>query len=133
MNINRIKPPNSIASGAYFPAVEVESKGFNQLFVSGQGTKDAHTGARNLGNIKDQTKAVMENLKTVINGCGYKMNDIVKTTIFLIDMNDFDEVNIIYKEYFAPDKYPARATVGVKELPGGQALEIEAIAFKNNS
>ena len=133
MKINRLKPKNSITSGAYFPAVEIAHKDYKQLFISGQGTKDSKTGVRNLGTIKEQAITVMENLKNVVESCGYSMDNIAKTTIFLIDINDFDTVNTVYKKYFAQENLPSRSTVSVKELPGGQALEIEAIAFKKKT
>tara|TARA_R100000935_G_scaffold37437_1_gene58492 strand:+ start:548 stop:949 length:402 start_codon:yes stop_codon:yes gene_type:complete len=130
MKIIRHKPKNSVTSGAYFPAVEVHEGYIKQLFVSGQGTKDPVTGERFLGEIKGQAIVVMDNLKNVVEGSGYSMNEIVKVTIFLISMSDFEDVNEVYQSYFPKGLYPARSTVAVKELPGGQGVEIDAIAFK---
>tara|TARA_R100000935_G_scaffold2632_4_gene7062 strand:- start:8781 stop:9182 length:402 start_codon:yes stop_codon:yes gene_type:complete len=130
MKIIRHKPKNSVTSGAYFPAVEVQLENIKQLFVSGQGTKDPVSGERFLGEIKGQAIVVMDNLKNVVEGSGYSMEEIVKVTIFLIKMSDFEAVNEVYESYFSEGHYPARSTVAVKELPGGQAVEIDAIAFK---
>lgn len=132
MKIIRHKPQGSVTSGPYFPAVEVQEGNIRQLFVSGQGTKNFQTGEKFLGEIKGQTKVVMDNLKNVIEGSGYSMDEVVKTTIFLVNMSDFQDVNEIYQGYFSEGQYPARSTVAVKELPGGQDIEIDAIAFKIN-
>jgi 2-iminobutanoate/2-iminopropanoate deaminase len=130
MKIIRHKPKDSVTSGPYFPAVEVQEGYIKQLFVSGQGTKDPVTGERFLGEIKVQAIVVMDNLKNVVEGSGYSMDEIVKVTIFLINMSDFEAVNEVYQSYFSEGQYPARSTVAVKELPGGQGVEIDAIAFK---
>ncbi|WP_026838486.1 RidA family protein [Gillisia sp. JM1] len=130
MKIIHHKPKNSVTSGPYFPAVEVQEDNIKQLFVSGQGTKDPVTGERFLGEIKGQAIVVMDNLKNVVEGSGYSMDEIVKVTIFLINMSDFEAVNKVYQSYFSEGQYPARSTVAVKELPGGQGVEIDAIAFK---
>ena len=130
MDIIRHKPQGSSVSGPYFPAVEVKEKEFCQLFVSGQGTKNPLTGERVLGAIEDQTVAVMNNLKLVIEGCGFSMAKVVKVTIFLTNMDDFEAVNDIYRDYFPEGTFPARSTVAVKELPGGQSIEIDAIVVR---
>lgn len=133
MKIIRHKPQNSVTSGPYFPAVEVQEGNIKQLYISGQGTKDPLTGKRCLGDIKEQAIVTMNNLKNVVEGCGYSMDEIVKVTIFLINMSDFDEVNEVFQSYFSDGKYPARSTVAVKELPGGQGVEIDAIGVKKDT
>ena len=130
MEINRLKPKNSVASGAYHPAVEVRQGEVSTLYVSGQGTVNPETGQRVLGPLTDQTVQVMDNLKNVVVGSGYDMDHVVKTTIFLTDMDDFFEVNAVYARYFKAACLPARSTCAVKELPGGQNVEIEAVAVK---
>ena len=132
MKIIRHKPKNSVVSGSYYPAVEIQTGSIKQLFTSGQGTKDPLTDERFVGEIEGQTKMAMGNLKNVIEGCGYSMDEIVKVTLFLTSMSDFDIVNDVYQSYFSEGKYPARSTVAVKELPGGQNIEIEAIAVKGD-
>jgi len=130
MNIIRHSPPNTITGGPYVPAVEIEHNGFRQLYVSGQGTADPVTRERHTGLIEDQAKAALNNLKNVLEGCGYAMKDVVKITLYLININDFTVVNSVYRSYFEQEHYPARSTVAVKELPGGQGIEIDAIAVR---
>jgi 2-iminobutanoate/2-iminopropanoate deaminase len=77
--------------------------------------------------VKTQTKQVCENLKAVLEAAGSKIENVVKTTIFLDDINNFSAVNEIYSEYF--EHKPARSTVAVKELPKSAKVEIECIAF----
>lgn len=72
---------------------------------------------------------VMNNLKIVVEGSGYSIDEIVKVTIFLINMSGFEAVNEVYQSYFSEGQYPVLSTVAVKELPGGQGVEIDAIAF----
>lgn len=130
--IKRITPVNSKTSGPYFPSVEVTGNGISQLYISGQGTTDPKTGQRFLGAIKEQAEIAMDNLKSVIEGSGYSMNNVVKVTLFITDMSDSNIVNEVYKKYFSEENYPARSIVGVKELPGGQKIEVEAIAVKKS-
>jgi len=77
--------------------------------------------------VKIQTRQVCENLKAVLEASGAKLENVVKTTIFLDDINNFNDVNEIYGEYFVHK--PARSTVAVKELPKGAKVEIECVAF----
>ncbi len=101
----------------------------NMLFVSGQVGKNPHTGELILGNIKSETKQVMENIKGILTDAEMDFTHIVKTTIFLADMNDFASVNEVYGSYFTGD-YPARETVQVSKLPLGVNVEISIIAVK---
>jgi 2-iminobutanoate/2-iminopropanoate deaminase len=80
--------------------------------------------------IEYQTKQVLKNLYYVLKAAGSDFNDVIKTTIFLADMNDFAKVNEIYEHYFGDHK-PARSTVAVKTLPKGALVEIECIALAN--
>jgi len=77
--------------------------------------------------VKAQTKQVCENLKAVLEAAGVKLENVVKTTIFLDDINNFAAVNEVYGEYFTHK--PARSTVAVKELPKGAKVEIECVAY----
>ncbi len=109
------------AIGPYSQAVKVG----NIIFTSGQ---IALTPAGEFldGDVKTQTKQVCENLKAVLNASGANISNVVKTTIFLADINDFAAVNEVYGEYFSHK--PARSTVAVKDLPKGAKVEIECIA-----
>ena len=80
------------------------------------------------GSVENQTKQVMENLSAVLTAAGSSLNKIVKTTIYLTDINDFALVNDLYANYFEGDAKPARATVEVSNLPKGVKLEIDCIA-----
>lgn len=97
------------------------------LFTSGQVAINPQTGEVVAGGIEAQTKQVMENLKQILIAAGMSFNDVVKTTVFITDMNNFSTVNEVYGHYFA-DKLPARSCVGVASLPKGVLVEIELIA-----
>ncbi len=109
------------AIGPYSQAIKVG----NMIFTSGQIalTKDGEFLDKD---VKTQTKQVCENLKAVLEAAGAKIENVVKTTIFLSDINDFNAVNEVYGKYFAHK--PARSTVAVKELPKNAKVEIECIA-----
>ena len=97
------------------------------LFLSGQIPLDPASGQMIDGDISAQTKRVMENLGAVLKAAGLSFEAVVRTTIFLADMNDFAKVNEVYGTYFnAPA--PARASVQVAQLPRGARVEIDAIA-----
>ncbi len=97
------------------------------VFVSGQtGTKDPATG-QPLEGVEAQAKQVLANLATVLQTAGLSLANVVKTTIFLTDINDFATVNGVYGEVMG-DSPPARSTVAVAALPGGAAVEMEVIA-----
>ena len=81
------------------------------------------------GTIKEQTRQVMENLKALLEKEGLTFENVVKTTIYLTDMNNYGEVNETYMEYFA-DVFPAREAIGIKDLPLGASIEISMIAGK---
>ncbi len=98
------------------------------LFCSGQIPLDAVSGELAQGDIAVQTRQVLENIRAVLAAGGATFARVVKTTIYLIDMNDFTSVNTVYGEYFG-DVPPARSTVAVAALPRGARVEIEAIAL----
>jgi 2-iminobutanoate/2-iminopropanoate deaminase len=98
------------------------------LFVAGQVPVDPVTGDFVLGAISEQTQRVMENIKLILEAAGASLNDVVRTTIYLANMADFNDVNETYGNYFDLDP-PARTTIGVAALPKGVAIEIDVIAY----
>ena len=113
------------AIGPYSQAVE--ANGF--VFVSGQIPLDPRTGNIAAGDIREQTKRVMENGKAILAAAGCAMSNVVKSTIYLKNIGDFAGVNEIYGSYFPADP-PARATVEVSRLPKDVAVEMDFIAVK---
>jgi 2-iminobutanoate/2-iminopropanoate deaminase len=109
--------------GPYSQAVQCGS----ELYCSGQIPLDPQTGELVDGDIGAQTERVIENLGAVLCAAGCNYADVIKTTIFLIDMRDFTAVNAVYERYFGATK-PARSTVAVAALPRGARLEIDCIA-----
>lgn len=111
------------AIGPYSQGVEWDSK---LLFTSGQIPLDPKTGQLVEGDIKIQTRQVMENLKAVLEAGGSSLKKVIKCTVFLADMNDFAAMNEVYGEYFqqAP---PARSAFQVARLPKDARIEIEAV------
>jgi 2-iminobutanoate/2-iminopropanoate deaminase len=99
----------------------------NFLFCSGQAALDPASGVLVEGGIEPETERVMANLTAVLDAAGATWEDVVKTTIFLVDMGDFATVNAIYGR-FVGDPPPARSTVGVAALPKGARVEIEVVA-----
>ena len=97
------------------------------LYVSGQIAIDPKSGELMLDNIEEETEMVMENLKAVIEAAGLTMENIVKTSIFISDMNNFSRINEVYGSYFEKD-FPARETVQVSVLPKNVNVEISCIA-----
>ena len=97
------------------------------LFVSGQVPLDPATGQLVGGDIAAQTRRVFDNLAAVLKAGGRSFSDVVRTTVFLADMNDFATVNDVYGSYFS-EPYPARATVQVARLPKDARVEIDVIA-----
>ncbi|MDR2803881.1 MAG: RidA family protein [Treponema sp.] len=96
------------------------------VFTSGQIPLDPKTGEMVGGDVAEQTERVITNLKAVLEAAGSSLNNIVKTTCFLSDMNDFARFNEIYAKYFL--EKPARSTVAVRQLPKNALVEIEAVA-----
>jgi len=109
--------------GPYSPGIKIG----NWLFMSGQGPLDPET-KKIPEEFSDQVKATMENLKGIIETAGGTMDHIVKTTVFLKDMKNFEKMNRVYKKYFS-EKPPARSCVEVARLPLDIQVEIEAIAY----
>ena len=116
------KTPKAI--GPYSQAIHAG----NFLFLSGQIPLDPKTGELVKGDLREQTKQVLENLRGVLESEKLEMKDVVKVTIFLKDIGNFNQVNEVYATYF-PSSPPARSTVGVAKLPRDAEIEIEAIAL----
>ena len=116
------KAPNAV--GPYSQAISSEP----MVFVSGQIPLDPATGNVVKGDIKAQTKRTLTNVKEILTAAGSSMDEVVKITVFLTDMNDFAEMNKTYAEFFG-DKPPARTCVEVSRLPKDVNIEIDAIAL----
>lgn len=116
------------AVGPYSQAIELDG----WIFCSGQIGLDATTGKLVEGGIEVETRRVMENLREVLDAAGARLADVVKTSIFLTDLKDFETVNRIYSEHFE-QPYPARSTVQVSALPRSARVEIEVIARRSNA
>ena len=119
-----ISKKTPLAIGPYSSALKIG----NLVFVSGQLPIDPVVGEIVEGEIEVQVKRSLENLKAVLESYSIGMENIVKTTIFLKDMNHFSRVNKIYGEYFT-GQFPTRSCVEVSRLPKDADIEIEAIAF----
>ncbi|MVT07317.1 RidA family protein [Chitinophaga tropicalis] len=101
----------------------------NLLFVSGQIALHPETNQLVQDDIKTETRQVMENLKAILTAAGIDFSNVLKSTIFITNMNDFAQINEVYGSYFS-DAYPARETVQVAALPKGVNVEISVIASK---
>ncbi|RQD70609.1 MAG: RidA family protein [Tindallia sp. MSAO_Bac2] len=113
------------AIGPYSQAVEAG----NMIFVSGQLPLDPETMEFVSEDIQEQTRQSLINLKAILESAGFGMDQIIKTTVFVKDMNEFGKMNEVYGEFFQDHK-PARACVEVARLPKDAKVEIEAIAIK---
>ena len=111
------------AIGPYSQAI----KSGDLVFLSGQIPLDPASGELVSGDVEAQARRVLDNLRAVLAAAGCSFQDVVKTTIYLIDLADFTAVNAVYESFFSGDP-PARATVQVAALPKGARVEIDAIA-----
>jgi 2-iminobutanoate/2-iminopropanoate deaminase len=116
------------AIGPYSQAVSVSVGDKTMVFCSGQIALDPQTGVMSDGDVSEQARIVLDNLGNVLAAAGASYGDVVKTTIFLADMNDFAVVNALYAARFPLDP-PARSTVAAAGLPRGARVEIDAIAI----
>ena len=117
------KAPKAV--GPYSQAVKVG----NWLFISGQIAINPETGKLEGKNVAEQTERILKNIEAILHEVGFSKNNVVKTTVYLKNIEDFAEMNGIYAKFFEEHK-PARATVEVSNLPLGALVEIEAIAVK---
>ena len=121
--INTNKAPKAI--GPYSQAIEA-----NGLFItSGQLPIDPATGEFAPGGIKEQTRQSLTNAKAILDEAGISMANVMKTTVFLSDMNNFAAMNEVYAEFFS-EPFPARSAIAVKTLPKNALVEVECIAAK---
>ena len=119
--ISTQKAPAAI--GPYSQAIQVGTL----VYTSGQIPIDPATGSFVEGGIKEQTRQSLANVKAILEEAGLTMGNVVKTTVFMADMNDFANMNAVYAEFFA-EPYPTRSAVAVKTLPKGALVEIEVVA-----
>lgn len=113
------------AVGPYSQAIE--AGGF--VYVSGQLPMDPESGELLTGSVKEQTRKSLENAQAILEEAGTSFENVVKTTVFLNNMDDFSDMNEVYAEFFSDHK-PARAAVEVAKLPLGADVEIQMVAFK---
>ncbi|MEW6721472.1 MAG: RidA family protein [Thermodesulfobacteriota bacterium] len=126
MNRETVKTSEAPAAiGPYSQAVI--SGGF--VFCSGQIPLDPATGKLVEGGIREQTERVLRNLEAVLSAAGSGLGSVVKTTVYLVDMGEFQSMNEVYGSFFAGDP-PARVTVQVSKLPAGARVEIDAVAVR---
>ena len=121
--ISTDKAPAAI--GPYSQAIEVNG----MIYTSGMIPIDPSTGELVIGSVEAQAEQAFENLCHLVEDSGSKVENIVKTTVFIKEMNDFGKINEIYKKYFK-EPFPARSCVEVARLPKDVLLEVEAIAWK---
>jgi 2-iminobutanoate/2-iminopropanoate deaminase len=120
--IHTEKAPKAI--GPYSQAIRADS----MVYTAGQLGLDPITGELVPGSVEEQTRQSLTNLKYVVEAAGSSLGHVVKTTVFLKDMNDFPKMNAIYAEFFSENP-PARSTVAVAGLPKGGLVEIEVVAL----
>lgn len=116
-------PKAPAAIGPYSQAIRVG----NLIYTSGQIPINPATGQFVEGGIKEQTRQSLTNVKAILEEAGTSMANVVKTTVFMADMNDFTDMNAVYAEFFT-EPFPARSAVAVKTLPKGAFVEIEVVA-----
>lgn len=125
----------AVATEAAPAAVGPYSQGMlcgNLLFISGQLPIDPASGKLIEGTIEEKTRQVLDNLRAIAEAAGAGLKDVVKTTVFLKDMNDFGAMNSVFAEYFS-DTPPARAAIQAAALPKDADIEIEAVAVLSNT
>ena len=118
-------PKAPAAIGPYSQAIQVG----NLIYTSGQIPIDPVTGQLVEGGIKEQTRQSLSNIQAILQEAGLTMTSVVKTTVFMVNMADFAEMNSVYAEFFT-EPYPARSAVAVKTLPKNALVEIEVVAEK---
>ncbi|WP_028896007.1 RidA family protein [Prevotella sp. HUN102] len=121
--VNTNNAPSAI--GPYSQAIE--ANGF--VFTSGQLPIDPATGAFAPGGVKEQTRQSLTNAQAILKEAGIDLSHVVKTTVYLADMEDFAAMNEVYAEFFS-EPFPARSAISVKRLPKDALVEVECIAVK---
>jgi len=120
------KAPSAL--GPYSQAIKTK----DMVFVSGQLAIDPSSGELISGDIREETRQALNNLKQILLAAGSKLDHVVKTTLYISDMDDFGRINEVYTEFFDQDP-PARACVQVARLPKDANVEVEAVALFKNS
>lgn len=120
------KAPNPV--GPYSQAVKINLSGAELVYSAGQVGLNPATGKMVEGGIKEQTRQALENLSAILNEAGTELTKVIKSTIFIKNMNDFASMNEVYATYFGKS-IPARSTVEVSRLPVDALVEIEVIAY----
>jgi 2-iminobutanoate/2-iminopropanoate deaminase len=123
------KPRQAVSTQAAPPAIGPYSQGIvcgSLLFISGQLPIDPSSGEMVSGSIREKTRRALENVRAIAEAAGARLEDAVKTTVFLKDMKDFAAMNAVYAEFF-PGTPPARAAIQVAALPKDADVEIEAV------
>lgn len=115
--------------GPYVHAVHVSTPGA-MLFVSGQIPIEVPSGRVFTGDIKKQAELAMSHLRSIVQDAKFAMDEVVKVTVYLTDLKNFDVINQVYQEFFVGQALPARAVVQVAALPKDVGIEIECIAMK---
>lgn len=126
----RIRIATSEAPAAIGPYSQAIASG-DFIFCSGQVALDPASGELGPDNVRSQTRRALENLSAVLQAGGATLGDVVKTTVFLVNMGDFAEMNEVYGEFFSSEP-PARSTIAVAALPKGARVEVEAIAVRRS-
>jgi 2-iminobutanoate/2-iminopropanoate deaminase len=124
-----------VQTGAAPAAIGPYSQGIKAgefVFTAGQVGFDPQTGKLVEGGIEAQTRQGIENVRAILEAAGTSLDNVVKTTVFLTNLADFQAMNAIYKGYFGEEQPPARSTIQVAGLPGGAIFEIETIALLPN-
>jgi len=122
----RISTSNAPAAiGPYSQAIRAG----NLIFTAGQVGLDPQSGQLVEGGIREQTEAALRNLQSVLKAAGCSFSDVIKTTVFIMDMNDFTAMNEVYQQFLGDIIPPARSTVQVAGLPRGAMVEIECVAM----
>ncbi len=132
MMLRRIRV-NTDKAPAVFGPFSQAIKTDTLVFTSGQLPIDPATGEIVARNIQEETRQVLANLKEILVEAGSSLENVVKATVFITNMDDFPEVNEVYEEFFPKQALPARSCVGVSELAKGARVEIEAIALIGKS
>ena len=113
------------AIGPYSQAIEA----YGMIFASGQIPIDPATGQFVEGGIQEQTRQALTNARNILQAAGTDMENVIKTTVYLSDINNFAAMNEVYAQFFT-EPFPARSAVAVKDLPKGALVEIEVLAIK---
>jgi 2-iminobutanoate/2-iminopropanoate deaminase len=117
------------AIGPYSQAIHIPSSS-QTLYVSGQLPIIPETGQLITVNIAEATHRVLKNIEAILNVAGFTFDDVVRSEVFLQDLNHFPQLNAVYQEYFKGPNFPARQTIQVAKLPLGAMVEISCIAVK---